>query len=44
MSYKHNEMINNIKYDVVVVIGSGCYIYTKEEYSFIVKFSYTYVR
>ena len=44
MSYKHNEMINNIKYDVVVVIGSGCYIYIKERNSFIVKFSYTYVR
>ena len=44
MSYKHNGMNNNVKYDVVVVIGSGCYIYIKEEDSFIVKFSYTYVR
>ena len=43
MSYKHNEMINNKKYDVVVVIGSGCYIYIKEEYNFIGEFAYTYI-
>ena len=44
MSYKHNELNKNVKYDVVVVIGSGCYIYIKERKSFIVKFSYIYVR
>ena len=44
MSYKYNEMINNIKYDVVVVIGSGCYIYIKGRNIFVVKFPYTYVR
>ena len=36
-------MINNKEYDVVVVIGNGCYIYIKEEYSFIGELSYTYI-
>ena len=43
MSYKHNEMNNNIKYDVVVVIGSGCYIYIKKEDISIAEISYTYI-
>ena len=43
MSYKHNEMINNRRYNVVVVLGSGYFIYIEYGYIFIEEFLYTYV-
>ena len=32
MFYKHNEMIDNRKYNVVVVLGSGCFTYIEYDY------------
>ena len=43
MPYKHNQMNNSRKYNVVVILGSGYFIYIEYGYIFIRELLYTYI-